>query len=459
MLNHTFEQALPDINEFYASPLVYSLRKKQAGEGECWRDLLAMGADPTLHDQTMNPIMLAIENRNRCFLESAAFDPLGIFHGFRGEFSMNTGYSLPRENPEHTLRQCSASYEKEWRRKVRADGSYDTFVPLRFAMEEGWDEGALVLVEKAAGKPEFDPNLSWSAKAFFESDVDRGIVRFQFADTVGRGLPDAGDVLSSKAYGFDFSRMWNSRNFYWQETGPRRNRKTVMSLSYPRGWELPDGAYPPQSMLYRAAFGGMHSVVVRLAELGGDVRRLNDAGQSLLHAVVYGAVNEGEVCVMYSRAADAIATGAAAAELLAVGASSDFAQRMATLRAESLPVIPDEKKSFRLELAAAYEDASDFLLGHGVDPRAEDAFGVAPMDMLATKREVLGACWPMLVRSVKGNLRLRRTVAVLMRAVGLVGNPFHHLGADVLEGVLLALHPNFRRACNLPERAALAGAK
>jgi hypothetical protein len=340
ILNASYPRPLRSVPVTRIAPLALALQPRRSQNGprrECWQILLDLGADPTFHDGTPSPIIEAIAFKNAPFLQAAVHDPLAEHGGFWCMSNL----------------ELTTFAEKFGTLRANAD---KRFVPIKCVFEQGWAEGAIILLNKAAALPTFDPNLTWSDLNYFCSFADQRIATFQFP---------AGAAL----------------------------------------WSTPP-PFPPQSLLYRAAFSAMHGAVTRLVvELGADPSARNGAGHTLLHAVVFGALSIGRDC---------------------------------------------PGRVLSLEESTAYGDTCDVLLDAGVNPLIRDAFGVLPMDSVFD--QAVGPCTPLFVRSIRSNLRLRTIVLILTRATRASGSRFHLLSNDALDGVLRALHPGYKRACNIPEK-------
>lgn len=152
---------------------------------------------------------------------------------------------------------------------------------------------------------------------------------------------------------------------------------------------------PPQTFLYRAAFHAMDGLVIPtlIDEFGADPLCLNQAGQTLVHAVVFGAKR-------------------------------------------------------RLDEARRFSKVCDAILDAGANPRLRDAFGRLPLEMACDLTPSPTA--KAVVSSIRANMRLRTTVQIISRTSQTKSSPFFgSLSSDVVHIILEALYPDYQRACNI----------
>lgn len=354
MLNESYYRP-GNLPDMLYSPLACALGPGH--NGGSWQLLLSLGANPTLHDGDHNPIIQAILYDVTEFLAVADFDPLRPYRGFRGENEI--------EGVTNHMMACGDREGFRAYYRFRRDRIERKFVPLRFAFEEGRAESSLVLLKRVAATAgsSFNPNLAWHSVNFFQSDQEHGIA------------------------------------------------------SYQRDAKFPDGEFPEQTLLYRAAFSGMDAALKLLLEMGADPLLRNQAGQTLLHAAVFGACN----CIRYRR-------------------NASYPPRDYTV----------DRSVFRPEVGEAYSNVCESLLDAGVDPKITDALHRSPLDFIDGAHA--GPFAPYLSRPIKRVLRLKTTVEILTRASTRRNeSPFFKLlGVDGTALVFAAIDPNYKRLCGLP---------
>jgi hypothetical protein len=191
-----------------------------------------------------SPLLFALEKNierrgNKCWeliLENGA-DPTKFVHGRTSPVLMaidkrHIGFiSKVFFQPEKWLASPLRPY-------ASPQGAY---VILEQVFEAGWEAGASVVLEAANHSGAFDPNLTWSG---------------------------------------NYPHLREDLGVY----GVRRHRDQQTQRST---FDLVSQA--PRSLLYRAAFHHMPRVVNQLLDLGADARTPSRDGQTLIHAIAFGA--------------------------------------------------------------------------------------------------------------------------------------------------------------------------
>jgi hypothetical protein len=216
----------------YYSPLLFALEQSRSfPENRCWKLLLEHGADPTKFVfKNTSPMLYAIEQRMIEFVrevfgvDRCLADPLAQYDCKQNENVMR-------------MMRWSTSF------KTNKDRVATKYSILKRVFEEGWGEGAFVVLRAAVKKPEFDIDMLWSGD-YPEPPGDSEIDTYQKADA-----RHAGDNV---------------------------------------------GPHAPQSLLYRAAFHHMHQALETLIDLYIEKYprcplSCNLDGHTLVHAVIFGA--------------------------------------------------------------------------------------------------------------------------------------------------------------------------
>ena len=171
------------------------------------------------------------------------------------------------------------------------------------------------------------------------------------------------------------------------------------------------GPHAPQTILFRACFHAMTDAVPKLIELGADPLRRNQSGQTHLHALLFGAIE------MTSSAARSCRPDIISAEVVSRFAST-----------------------------------CDALLEAGVDPRIEDIGGRLPLTMALSSSGLSPSLAEAIAPRIRRIARVRTTVEMLSRAFRAGTSPMlSGIGTDAIHCIFAALHPNYKRICNIPD--------
>lgn len=95
------------------------------------------------------------------------------------------------------------------------------------------------------------------------------------------------------------------------------------------------------------------------------------------------------------------------------------------------------------KLPTEFINVCNYILDAGVDPRTKDAFGRDGVDVVNMFRE------DRLTESIARNLVLRATASQLTRAVHDQESKFGCLSDEIMDKILEAYHPRYKRACNM----------